>query len=606
MAEILQFVYTKVSADRSPWKKNGFQTLFYSTEALEKKNLLDIESRIHYPGEGYTLSKTSISWLDIKGEKFQMIQFFTPLPDLVDEFGRKGMFMAHGFLLPPALWTLSSAPSAWLETIKQYSAPSFDAIFHLKGLDVASGNLAPISIPELLPEQLPAIYQALSPTELVVLETLYRIGSGEQDLALVVQATPDDALALFDRLLCWLPQEYRTRTGFDAGFDSGKIFFSPLKVMAYSQNPPVTGDPVTYIPETESISDNAPDPTLRPFLRWVAEGPVVTAQGVEDAAILSAWLLTNQSLAPEGYTQIPPGFGAANHSFIREGFGRKAASLLEETWAKWLAQAAPPKWQLEVMLDNFPPAAVAKELGAQLVRVADLPFKTVLPSHIANQAGDVAIAVRELQTQHRITRQAWEKLPEGHQIALFSLMRKYAQGKGFSPWSLLKPKDMETLGVYGSKELSEECNAWIKQTIKSSTLPICSLGEPTQKALFLKGNLHGLAEGKTDWASILDIIFLEHLLPYEKVNEFAGVAQAQGIVFTPDHLVGHIFSRPKTIPASIENLPHSRQYLLAAMVILHEAKNAELQQMGFTPAEIQKADDYRPKGLKKLFYKLFG
>ena len=114
MAEIYSFVYTKVKADQSPWKKNGFQTLYYSVEAFDKKTLLDIESRIHYPGDGYTHSKTGVCWIEVKGKVCQMIQFFTPLNEMVDEFGRKGMFMVHGFILPPEIWKISPEPFAAL------------------------------------------------------------------------------------------------------------------------------------------------------------------------------------------------------------------------------------------------------------------------------------------------------------------------------------------------------------------------------------------------------------------------------------------------------------------------------------------------------------
>ena len=46
--EAWQHIYTNVEKDQSPHNRGGFQTLFYSTDALSKEEVRAIEDRVLY------------------------------------------------------------------------------------------------------------------------------------------------------------------------------------------------------------------------------------------------------------------------------------------------------------------------------------------------------------------------------------------------------------------------------------------------------------------------------------------------------------------------------------------------------------------------------
>lgn len=603
MADIYSFIYTKVKADQSPWKKNGFQTLYYSVEVIEKKTLLDIESRIHYPGDGYTHSKTSVCWIDIKGELYQMIQFFTPLNEMVDEFGRKGMFMVQGFLLPSQIWKVSPEPFATLPLLKKHRIITFEDIFTLPGLDKATGNLAaiqmnPAELPSA-PHNLPQITQQ----SVRALEVIWRQSSGEQDLALVVNGQPDAAAAFFNQLLAYLPEAYRIKAGFDSGFDGGKIFFFPLRVLAYSQNAPVTGDPVMYNLESGDISANAPDPLLRPFMRWIATHAPSGQAEIEHAAILSNWLQTNQSLAPEEKVSSPLGFGKANIDIIRDAFGRKAAESLGKEWSEWIGKNADGDWLLDTLLANLPNKEIALEMEDLIQQAEKIPFSTQLPGLLEQHAGPIAKAIHELQTTKKVSQESWNAIPAHAKAATFSHIKANQTESVFNVFALLSSEETKMLNIAEDKKLKTEALAWMKKQVKE---PVKELGDPLFTAVLVDGNLRAVEAKKVDWAKMLEAMLITGELDTKDISKVIQVASDQGIPLPNDHLLALMMAEHKQIPLKIAGSPDLRMYMLAVKIIEQEMPNDTLQEMGFTSEEIRKGGEWRPRGIKKLFRKIFG
>ena len=102
--QIQQLLYTKASKTDSPWNKNGYQTLGYDQNFMSRKEVLEIENRIHFPGQDVFEEKRVVFYQLINSKEYLVILYLRSLPDTKDEFGRAGMFIAHGFLFPKSIW----------------------------------------------------------------------------------------------------------------------------------------------------------------------------------------------------------------------------------------------------------------------------------------------------------------------------------------------------------------------------------------------------------------------------------------------------------------------------------------------------------------------
>ncbi len=89
-----QFVYSRVDRDRSPNRRDGFQTIFYTRDRLTKKEIEEIEPRVlYYAGDGQPLKRVFFLTSTGKAVIAQMV----PLAE-TDSAGRGGLYLAHGLV----------------------------------------------------------------------------------------------------------------------------------------------------------------------------------------------------------------------------------------------------------------------------------------------------------------------------------------------------------------------------------------------------------------------------------------------------------------------------------------------------------------------------
>ena len=93
-----QVVFTNVEAEQSPTGHRGFQTVFYTTDRIDKKVLeSEIEPAIQYfPREAYDTEDSPSEFLFFLISTGQVVVGkITPLLTEVDKFNRSKMLFAH-------------------------------------------------------------------------------------------------------------------------------------------------------------------------------------------------------------------------------------------------------------------------------------------------------------------------------------------------------------------------------------------------------------------------------------------------------------------------------------------------------------------------------
>ncbi|MCZ2355510.1 MAG: hypothetical protein LC115_02290 [Bacteroidia bacterium] len=269
MATIPRFFYTKVSKDKSPWQKSGFQMVGYSSGFLDKKNILDIESHIHFPGLHFFEEKETYFFV-LHQEKANLVWLHTQsLPDELDEFGREGMFMAQGFVIPAEVWEAAQNPFALGETLRKYLRVNYQDLLTAPELNLQTGELTPL---EILPDNFN--HQLTHPKKdlFLLLDTVLEQVIDNNPLGILIQGSAQQVQDCFSWVGAYLPPTLRSKFSYDTAFDSGKLLFSPFRFAGFSKNKPVTGNPLIFDSNTNLFlqhKTSQPEIKNKLFLNWL-------------------------------------------------------------------------------------------------------------------------------------------------------------------------------------------------------------------------------------------------------------------------------------------------------------------------------------------------
>ena len=243
MITIPRLFYTKVSKDISHLQKSGFQTVGYSKEFIDKKDLLDFETHIHFPGLHIFEEKESYFFANWQETPMLVWLHTRSLPEELDEFGREGMFMVQGFGIPPKIWENANNPFFLGKYLRKCLITSYKDLINAPGLSLKTGELAPLELPEDTFEYLD-IRQ--NPDLLPLLEATLEQITASNPPGILVQGNAERVTEILSWIGAYVPPSLRSKFNFDAAFDSGKLFFSPFRFVGFSQNRPATGNPLIF------------------------------------------------------------------------------------------------------------------------------------------------------------------------------------------------------------------------------------------------------------------------------------------------------------------------------------------------------------------------
>lgn len=201
--EVYQHIFSNVPKEQSPWGRRGYQTLFYTLDDLTEDEIMLLEERAQYYGDESEPQKWQFFILPNGKAVISQVVSLTEL----DEFGRKGRYLAHSFVLPMAdFQKLENCPLGFFTSSLFIS----DLETAFKEGDQLTGNIPRKSI---------------------------ELSEDWQDTALqAVQEWPTDQLARLVRL-GWQAQELKTQRQSVALIGNHNEIFSLLKIIFLLTHP---------------------------------------------------------------------------------------------------------------------------------------------------------------------------------------------------------------------------------------------------------------------------------------------------------------------------------------------------------------------------------
>lgn len=364
MPAIEQYIYTRLSAADSPHKTTGFQSAFLPAGLKDKLQAVSLEAHIHFPEIVGFVDKRVVFWQEIAHESWQVLLFIQSLPEVRDEFGRGGIYLAHGFLIPPSIWTKYRNPLRLSNLLDDYRFDSIDALLASPLVDRKKGTIAAID-PGVFPaDDEEPITPPQLPRDRMALALVYRMAMGlAKDSALVYKGSPRQAEAFFTKMLALLPAGLKGQLGWDSAFDGGKLFFSPFRMVAYSGRPPVTGYQAVLNPQQDKLvfTDEEQEALVLPFdpySHWLAtcdEGRYAAAE--MDAVYAQSQALRLRLPFPPG--KVSPCFAKVNIGTIREWLREATDPMLSAPWRKAMAQYLPDAALIRLAVAGFSDEALA-------------------------------------------------------------------------------------------------------------------------------------------------------------------------------------------------------------------------------------------------------
>ena len=257
-----QHIYANLERDRSPTKRAGFQTLFYSRDGLSENDVAEIEERVFYVfGEPNPVKRV---FFRLKSDKVCIGQV-VPVAGR-DAAGREGLYIAHTLIFPTAVFQEME-----INPIDYFNANLFVTSLAeaISSGDTDSGNINPVEVnlapsPALDPAWDGAVFRKLAQLA-INHEALRSDGSA---LALVGPAQEiEKTLA---SILLVVPPQLLTCCTFDTFFErGGNLSFTYCWCAGFLTRP---RKPIYCVVDTVDKTIIGPDKHTNPattYGRWV-------------------------------------------------------------------------------------------------------------------------------------------------------------------------------------------------------------------------------------------------------------------------------------------------------------------------------------------------
>ena len=388
MVSVHQLVYTRVSAQDSPHGREGFQTLFFPRDLLGPGELGEIERRIYLP-EGVT-QKEVVFFLNLGGEDYLILIHLRDLPEARDRSGRRGIFLGHGFLFPPALWRRAPNPRSLLFLVQDHLCENLEEVFASPLVDRDTGNFRPLELTEEALGDLPKALPRLTEAEWRLVAFLSRFARMEPSAPLEVAGAPEEVSRLLNRLVSYLPAALWLRLSWDTAFDGGALHHHPVRIVGFSRLRPMGGEPLELDARTldlpggagrtsrakpndrddrfhheATVGDRLP-PEL-PFDRWLER----CREEIDERRSLEAgWRLSEMARGAAPWEELAGawgGFAAANASLIEARFLERCSERIGPDLAQAVSARLDPESKLKLLMKDLP-----ADLLAELVERAVL------------------------------------------------------------------------------------------------------------------------------------------------------------------------------------------------------------------------------------------
>ncbi len=437
--KVFNLIYTKVPPEDSPWGKTDFHTVFYSTELMSIKDIMEIEKKIHFFETEEPIEKGTVFYQNIQGEDHLVILHIRSLPEARDTFGRRGIFLCQGFIFPPDCWRSVSSPLILFELLKHRLFSSREDVLSSSLVDRKTGDIKSIGIPkeELLnlSKKLPPI--TTEPERKIVL-LLNRISNTtDQKPTLLLKGSTEKISALMNKLIAYVPDDLKTTIGWDPGFETGNLAFYPLRIVGYKHSRPMGGNNIEIDVDSLTIQES-PETSVffqprTPYENWLASCPkeANSKEQIERAYKLSLLLESEVAFAKEDVLSERAGFVSANRSKTEEVFLERCNNVLGIAVTQYISGQLTPNAKLDLLIDNLPMKELASAVETVIIDRLLTPktIKTQLPKQLIKTGSNRLGLIVKLWRGEKLTPEDLKSIDirEIRELINYLLMTEYAK-----------------------------------------------------------------------------------------------------------------------------------------------------------------------------------
>lgn len=606
--KVHRYIYTRLSKDLSPTGKNGFQSAFLPGDILASKDVLEIESHIHFP-EGLQIeAQSAVFHKQVKNELYMVILRLRPLGEIKDEHGRTGTFLCEGFLIAERDWRPIWRISELIALLAPHQFASLDELLNSPVVDCKTGRIQDLEI------DVPAGYWEeslpdfeIEPEEEMLMAMYHVAKSQDRDLAIVVEGEPAAVSARLETCAMFMPEVLRPRIGWDDAFDGGKIFFSPLRIFGYSTNEPTTGRPAVFssMPgskakwvEAEMARFGTP---TDPFSHWLLEMSVSPVPRPKLGAMfaLSEAMVNGRPTSADMETDTI--FEIVNKDAIRKLFVQGLLLHMDNRWAEKLADLTETSQQLQLWLQSMQIPALTALLKERILSqnltpeiVAETP-----PEKIIRQGSSALQALLAMWTQISPDKAVLEGIaPSAVEPVLTMLFGRGPHDK--TPLAAVATHFSSVLPrLTSNAKVAENIEYYVAAKVPEEYE---DLQHGMAKMAVLLGEYGCLHDQPTDWLRLLD-----RWLVYSGGDRdlWKAAKQLGKTVDLDKYRSLKVFALGETVfSPEVEKNPQGRKGLLQCLIEVHGIKDKKLLDMGYFQSEIDALGSSR--GLLGKIKRLFG
>lgn len=609
MAQIHQYIYTRLRKEESPRNKHGFQSAFIPEAHSDRSFILELESRIHFPEYDTFSEKNVVFYRELDGKTYLVILWMRLLPDARDEQGRGGIFMVQGFIVPPEVHHKVKRPLTLMKLLEKHLFFDREDVMGSPLANRETGLIGPVEVSAEELEGLEEPGEELETWEKQLMSFIFKQVRGElDDWTLALKGEPSPVEDTFNRLAGFLPTEVREKIGWDPAFDGGKIFFSPFKMFGYSKAEPVTGRPLIFDLSTKTYLDSSPLHMLmsqdNPFDRYIdAVLKPDTPQEETDYAYRLGMSLASGEGVPEGMT-LQGEFAGAITALARGYMEQDAGRMVNRAWAFDLKEALDYGMVMDLLNSRMTDSLLAVGFERTIIKQGLTPAR--IPDPLPE--GLIKVGPPRLQLLHAM----WTE--EEPQMDVVKAIGPPARLEGFrlmattdlakEDWffEMLVKFPGELDRMVDDKPFGEIARKWLA---KQAPKPYRKLAPALVRYMISAKELNFMAKADRDWDGLVERFLRNGGYDEKELKQVVRSATRSKL----NHeayplLVAYAFPNG-TLPDVIRRNEDYRGRYAQALVICHDASRKELRAMGFNKSEIRRAVSFR-KGLLSQIKTLLG
>ena len=619
--EVYQLVYTKVAPEESPFRKRDFHTVFYPIDLLSPQDVYEIERRIHFPGADWFKSKETIFYQNIKNENYLVVLHMRNLPEETDTYGRRGIFLCHGFLFPPQIWQKIPTPLQAFELVKEFVFKNRAEIFASPLIERSTGNIQPLEISSEKIDELNFPLPQISDFEIEMALLLNRISRTvvEGRPPLLIKGEPEDISQFLNRIVAYVPDELKINIGWDSVLDGGNLNFYPLKIAGYRDNPPIGGNPIQvdlkagYLNLPTDISHLTAPQT--PYEKWLAKcyREIANKSQIEGAYKLSLFLTSEKvSLSLEDkeiFRIIKRCFVSANGDEIRNVFRRRFEERLGAGWVDYILPYLSAESMFELMMEDFPPKILSEDFEKAILEKNLTPKgdKLSIPASIVEEGSKLLKVIDKLWREGKVDIEGVRSLntEDKEAITRYILLTEWKDKE----WVIELLKDEAVFRkLIGSSETRIIIWEILSDNFIFSEKEFKGVGEILRREIKRAGREFDLLMGRVDFLEVIENYLRRGKWGEEEFRKL--LAWGKGFPMPEgDYLYIKAFLYPREAKEAVKKVLKEeamREMLLEILKRFHHFKPKELEELGIKiEEEVKEEGKFIGEGFIKRIRRFF-